>query len=139
MPQKQIVANIQPDVEHLISFMRSSTWISPAVAGDVKAGFSDSGDSDKVEKVEHPLAAMQHRFTADQIAKFKEQPDYHLEFRKKMENVMNNSTDVFVAGSEMSNGARKTMTAVMEKRLGPGNEELKQRLIPKWAPGTLFA
>ena len=118
--------------------MRSPTWISPAVAGDVKEGFSDSGNPDKIEKVQHPLAAMQHRFTEEEIKKFKEQPEYHLEFRKKMENAMNNATDVFVAGSEMNNAARKMMSAEMEKRLGPGNEELKQRLIPKWAPGMRF-
>lgn len=117
--------------------MRSPTWISPAVASDVKAGFSDSEHSEETAKVKHPLVAMQHRFSTEEITKFKTQPDYHLEFRKKMENVMNNSTDVFVAGSEMSNTARKMMTTEMEKRIGPGNEELKRKLIPKWAPGMV--
>lgn len=129
------MANIQPDVEHLVSFMRSPTWISPAVAQDAKASLSQSEGGEEAEKIKNPLAAMQYHFK-EEISKFKEDPSFHLEFRKKMENAMNNSTDVFVAGSEMNNAARKMMEAEMEKRLGPGNEELKRKLIPKWAPGN---
>jgi hypothetical protein len=115
--------------------MRSATWISPAVASDVKADLSGSESQEDIEKIENPLAASQHYFTPEQLDKFKSDPSYHLEFRKKMENVMNNSTDVFVADSEMNKAARKMMEAEMERRLGPGNEELKQKLIPTWAPG----
>lgn len=129
------MANIQPEVEHLVSFMRSPTWISPAVAQDVKASLVQSEGAEEAGKSKHPLAVMQHHFK-DEIMRFKQDPSYHLEFRKNMENAMNNSTDVFVAGSEMNNAARKMMEAEMEKRLGPGNEELKRKLIPKWAPGT---
>lgn len=129
------MANIQPDVKHLVSFMRSATWISPAVASDVKAGLSGPEIRDDIEKTQNPLAGSQHYFTAEQLDKFKSDLSYHLEFRKKMENVMNNSTDVFVADSEMNKAARKMMEAEMERRLGPGNEELKQKLIPTWAPG----
>lgn len=119
--------------------MRSPTWISPAVASDVKAGFEETANGEHTaEKAKHPLAAGQHHFTKEEIARFEEDPNYHLEFRKKMENVMNNSTDVFVAESEMNNAARKMMETEMERRIGPGHEELKQRLIPSWAPGMQY-
>jgi hypothetical protein len=48
---------------------------------------------------------------------------------------MNNSTEVFVADSEMNEGARKMMKTEMERRIGQGNEDLKQQLIPSWPPG----
>lgn len=130
------MAKIQPEVEHLVSFMRSPTWISPAVSQDVKQSLEESEIGEKVEKAKDPLSASQHHFTKQEIERFQQDPEYHIQFRKKIENSMNNSTDVFVVGTEMHTAARKMMQAEMEKRLGPGNEELKKRLIPTWAPGT---
>lgn len=130
------MAKIQSEVEHLVSFMRSPTWISPAVSQDVKQSLEESEIAGQVEKAKDPLSAAQHHFTKQEIERFQQDPEYHIQFRKKMENAMNNSTDVFVVGTEMHTAARKMMQAEMEKRLGPGNEELKKRLIPTWAPGT---
>lgn len=48
---------------------------------------------------------------------------------------MNDLFDIFIDGSETSKGAQEAMTNEMTRRLGPGNEELKEKLIPKWAPG----
>lgn len=115
--------------------MRSPTWISPAVAQDVKEGLTKSENEEQIEKAKDPLTAMQHYFTKEEIERFQQNPEYHLQFRKKMESAMNNATDVFVVGTEMHEGARKMMQAEMERRIGPGNEDLKERLIPKWAPG----
>lgn len=38
-------------------------------------------------------------------------------------------------GSETSNAFRKLITEEMERRMGPGHEELKKFIIPTWAPG----
>lgn len=132
------MAKIQPEVDHLVSFMRSPTWISPAVAQDVKQDLEGPENAEQAEKAKDPLSAAQHHFTQQEIERFQQDPEYHLQFRKKIENAMNNATDVFVVGTEMHSAARKMMQAEMEKRIGPGHEELKKRLIPTWAPGTTF-
>lgn len=129
----QIIPNMQPHVAHLTAFMRSPTWISPAVASD-SADTLPGGTYDSHEQQKDSLI-FNHRFTDEQIRKFKDDPEYHLQFRKKIENQLNGATDVFTAGSEMNEGARKMMKAEMERRIGPGNEDLKQRLIPTWPPG----
>ena len=35
----------------------------------------------------------------------------------------------------MSNKFREVITAEMNRRIGPGNEKLKEFIIPKWSPG----
>lgn len=119
-------------------FMRSPTWISPAVAQDVVAALPGNAASSAQDKMANPLLAGQHYFSEDEKKHFREDPEYHLQFRKKLENTMNNSTDVFVAGSEMNEGARTMMKAEMEKRIGPGHNDLKERLIPTWPPGKII-
>jgi hypothetical protein len=126
---------MQPDVSEMTVFMRSSTWISPAVAQDIVAALPGSNTSSGQEQMKNPLLAGQHYFSEDEIRRFRDDPEYHLQFRKKIENTMNNSTEVFVAGSEMNEGARKMMKTEMERRIGQGHEDLKRRLIPTWPPG----
>ena len=43
--------------------------------------------------------------------------------------------EVFISGSEASKAAKHMMREEMLRRIGPDNEELKQRLIPTWSPG----
>lgn len=38
-------------------------------------------------------------------------------------------------GSDLSNTFRQVITDEMNRRMGPGHEELKEFIIPKWAPG----
>src|ERR1700754_488855 len=42
---------------------------------------------------------------------------------------------MYKQGSELSNMFRAVITAEMNRRMGPGHEELKKFIIPKWAPG----
>ena len=42
---------------------------------------------------------------------------------------------MYQQGSEMSNAFRKLITEEMHRRIGPGHEELKKHIIPKWSPG----
>ncbi|CAK7202849.1 hypothetical protein SEUCBS139899_005576 [Sporothrix eucalyptigena] len=127
----QIIPSLQPEVEHLTAFIRSPTWISPAVATDfVENAVVPTGTTKPVQ-----TAFVKNQLTREQIKKFESDPDEYLALRKRIESIMNASTDVFVAGTDMNEGARKMMTEVMEKRLGEGNEELKKHLIPTWPPG----
>lgn len=127
----QIVPNIQTKVSKLVAFMRSPTWISPAVGQDIVASITGRG----TEAAERPLTHAQHYFTPEEVQRFKDDSQYHLQFRKMIENQMNSSTDLFVVGSEKNKMAKALMKAEMERRIGPGHEQLKAKLIPEWPVG----
>ena len=67
--------------------------------------------------------------------RFREDPEYHLEYRRNQEIEMNKTTSLYIKGSEVSKAVKKQMTAEMIRRIGPGHEELKKKLIPEWSPG----
>lgn len=48
---------------------------------------------------------------------------------------MNDLYEMFIRDSETSKAAEVSMRAEMLKRIGPGHEELKEKLIPSWPPG----
>lgn len=77
----------------------------------------------------------QHLYTEDEIHRFNENPEQFLMYRKELESGFNIMFDVFVAGSEASKQAQQTMREEMLRRIGPGNDDLKQHLIPSWLPG----
>lgn len=114
--------------------MRSPTWISPALGGSVALKFQD--------EMSHSEAAgsnankhEQFTFSEEEKKRFRDDPKYHLMFRKKIEAEFNTLADMFVMGSDTQKQVQQMMIKQMETRLGPGNEELKAKLIPTWAPG----
>lgn len=125
----QIIPQIQPLVSQLITFMRSVTWISPPIAEDMLKG--TNADAGTINPDNKP----QHRYTDEEIRQFNENPETFLAYRKELESRFNTMFDVFIAGSEVSKQAQKSMREEMLRRIGPGNEDLKQHLIPSWPPG----
>lgn len=77
----------------------------------------------------------QYTFTEEDKERFRNDPAYHLQFRKGIEAEINGIFGVYKQGSDLSNYFRKVITEEMHRRMGPGNEELKSRIIPTWAPG----
>ncbi|KAI9873195.1 MAG: hypothetical protein M1823_007982, partial [Watsoniomyces obsoletus] len=67
--------------------------------------------------------------------RFRENPELLLTYRKELEAKFNNLFEVFIKGSEVSRQTEEYMRAEMCRRLGPGQDELKKRLIPSWPPG----
>lgn len=67
--------------------------------------------------------------------RFKDDPDYHLKFRKRIEAEINSLFGMYKQGSDLSNTFRKVITDEMHKRIGPGNQDLKDFMIPGFAPG----
>jgi cation diffusion facilitator CzcD-associated flavoprotein CzcO len=132
----QMVPRIQKTAKHLTAFMRSVTWISPAIGKDTldaeKSKESTSGDGETV-----PVATehAQYYYTDAEKKRFRDDPKYFLEYRKRLESNVNSLFDMFLVGSETSISAQKMMTEEMIRRLGPGNEDLAAKLIPKWSPG----
>lgn len=128
----QIVPQIQKTAKHMTAFMRSVTWISPPVGGSTleaqKAKVEDAMPEEK-------KAQAQYWYTDEDKTRFREDPQHHLLYRQTLESSVNNLFDMFIANSATSKGAETLMRAEMERRIGPGHEELKARLIPSWPPG----
>lgn len=93
-----------------------------------------SHSSDQTQK-RSPNA--QYYYTDEEKKNFREHPQALLEYRQKLESSVNVLFDMFIAGSDTSKSAEKSMREEMHRRIGPGHEELKQKLIPKWAPGCM--
>ena len=132
----QIVPQVQKKAKHLTAFMRSVTWISPVV-GDAdleaeKAKHSSHSDRDPQDKGE---LVKQYYYTEEDKKRFRDDPEYLLLYRKKLEGAVNSLFDMFISGSDVSKGAKEMMQAEMNRRIGPGHDELKKRLIPTWSPG----
>jgi cation diffusion facilitator CzcD-associated flavoprotein CzcO len=77
----------------------------------------------------------QYTFTCEDKEKFRSDPDYHLDFRKRIEAEINGLFGMYKQGSELSQQFREIITKEMHRRMGPGNEKLKSFIIPKWSPG----
>ena len=123
----QIVPQLQKMCKEVQVYMRSSTWISPPFGGGVLGDLKKDAEEDPGHR--------QYTFTEADKKRFNEDPEYHLQFRKRIEAEINGLFGMYRQGSEMSDAFREVFTKEMHRRLGPGNEELKKFIIPKWAPG----
>jgi hypothetical protein len=84
---------------------------------------------------EAPAAAGKHHYIRSEKEKFRNDPEYHLEYRKGLETQIAIGFPMFLRGSDANIKAKAVMSASILERIGDGNEELKERFIPKWSPG----
>jgi YHS domain-containing protein len=77
----------------------------------------------------------QYYFTEEEKKRFRDDPEYHLQYRKGLEQEVNSVFSVFIKDSDYSKVAEEKMRAEMLRRIGPGHEDLKEKLIPSWPPG----
>ena len=109
--------------------MRSPTWITPAIGGKVSSQFQGE------ESLDGSSGHQQFTFSDEQKKRFLQDPEYHLQFRKRIEAEVNWMADVFIVGSDMQKEVQQLMTEQMKRRLGPGGAGLSAKLIPQWPPG----
>lgn len=126
----QLIPALQKDVGHMTVFMRSPTWVAPpfgknALEQDIRKG----------REVEQGKS--QHAFTAEEKAKFKDDPEYYLSFRKRLEAEFNSIIQAYIRGTPLAASLLEVITQEMVQRIGEGPEsqKLKELLIPKWSPG----
>jgi hypothetical protein len=84
---------------------------------------------------EQPAAAGKHHYIEAEKERFRKDKDFHLAYRKRLESTINQMFPLFLRGSDINVGAKKSMRESMEKRIGEGHNELKKNLIPSWSPG----
>lgn len=124
----QIVPQLQQFCKEVQVYMRSPTWISPPFgAGALSTDLKKGGEEDPGHR--------QYKFTEADKKRFRQDPEYHLDFRKRIEAEINGLFGMYRQGSDLSNLFREVITKEMHTRMGPGHEELKKFIIPKWAPG----
>jgi cation diffusion facilitator CzcD-associated flavoprotein CzcO len=124
----QIVPSLQKICKEVQVYMRSPTWISPP--------FGAGALTDNLQKGQNVNPGQrQYNFSETEIKRFKEDPEYHLDFRKSIEAEINGLFGMYQQNSELSHHFRKVITEEMNRRMGPGNEKLKSFIIPKWSPG----
>ncbi|KAK5674458.1 hypothetical protein LTS10_012846 [Elasticomyces elasticus] len=123
----QIVPQLQKIAKQVQVYMRSPTWISPPFGGGALTTVQKGQDVDPGQR--------QYKFTEADIARFNDDPEFHLQFRRGIEAEINGLFGMYRQNSELSHTFRKVITDEMNRRMGPGNEELKSFIIPKWSPG----
>ncbi|KIX06631.1 uncharacterized protein Z518_04607 [Rhinocladiella mackenziei CBS 650.93] len=119
----QIVPELQKICKQVQVFIRSPTWISgPFGAGPMANDFTNH-------------QASQYSFREEDKEKFRADPAYHLEFRKRTEAEFNTLFGAYQQGSELNKYFRQVLTDLMTERLGSDHQELRDFIIPKFSPG----
>lgn len=124
----QITPALQKICKEVKVFMRSPTWISPPFgAGALTSDLQKGQEVDPGQR--------QYNFSEADKKKFRDDPEYHLHFRKRIEAEINSLFGMYIQNSDLSEQMRDVITKEMHRRMGPGNEELKKFITPKFAPG----
>ena len=105
--------------------MRNQFWISPQIPTDEQ----------KLETSDRKAIIGRHYYTEDEKKAFRENEDFHLAYRKELESKMGKKFPVFMRGTPDNEMAKKVFRADMAKKIGPGHEELLEKMIPTWSPG----
>jgi hypothetical protein len=107
------------------------TRISPPIGANVL----QQEREEAAETVSANVPQGQHFYSEEQKKTFREHPDVLLKYRQNLEGSVASLFDMYIDGSDASKGAQEFMRSEMERRIGPGHEELKKKLIPSWPPG----
>lgn len=81
----------------------------------------------------HPEIAQRY-YQPEEIQRFVDDPQYHLQYRKRIEHGINLGFAVFYKDSQASQIAKQYMVGAMKQRL-QNHPELCKRLIPDWPVG----
>ena len=104
----QIVPQLQKVCKKVEVYMRSSTWISPPFgAGALEEDFTKGSEVQPGQR--------QYTFTEENKKKFRDDPEYHLDFRKRIEAEINGLFGMYKEGSELSEQFRQVIKNEMNR------------------------
>ncbi|KAI6915165.1 steroid monooxygenase [Hortaea werneckii] len=109
----QIVANLSETAGHIFHWVRSPIWITP--------GFAQTWAGKEGANFE---------YTEEQLEYLAQNPKKYLEYRKQIENELNQRFKFIIKGSEEAEKARDFSYKQMEKHL-KGDRRLCDKIIPK--------
>jgi cation diffusion facilitator CzcD-associated flavoprotein CzcO len=123
----QMVPKLAETASHVTVFMRNKTYIAPQFGTNV---MNTEADPDAMD----PAAAGKHQYTEKEKQRFRDDPDYHLSYRTRIERSFASRWDAFYRGSELNLAGKKFMQESMAARLGD-RDDIKKYFIPEWSPG----
>lgn len=122
----QMVPEFQKTAKHVTVFIRNETYIATPI-GSVSNKEADPEAQD-------PAAAGKHSYTEKEKQKFRDDPEYHMKYRRDVERSVVSLFQIFIRGSDGNLMAKKFLQDDMARKLGD-REDLKKRFIPTWSPG----
>jgi cation diffusion facilitator CzcD-associated flavoprotein CzcO len=122
----QMVPKLQETAKHVSVFIRNQTYIATPFGG--------VSNKDADPDAQDPQAAGKHSYTEKEKQRFRDDPEYHLNYRREVERSIASIFRMFLRGSEMNVMAKKFLQDDMARKLGD-REDLKARFIPEWSPG----
>ncbi|EXJ70263.1 uncharacterized protein A1O5_06331 [Cladophialophora psammophila CBS 110553] len=122
----QMVPCLANGAKRLTVFARNQTWIAPQVPSDVQKA-DPSGET--------PAAAGKHHYIAAEKERFRTDREFFLQYRKNLESRLTVSFPVFIRGTEQNIKTKEAFRESMLRKIGPGHDDLKAKLIPNWSPG----
>lgn len=123
----QMVPRLAETASSVTVFMRNCTYIAPQMGSNITNAEADPDAQD-------PAAAGKHSYTEKEKQKFREDPDYHLNYVTKVEQAIVGGWDMFYRGSALNLAVKDFMQKSMAERLGD-RDDLKKFFIPNWSPG----
>lgn len=127
----QIVPAIQPGVKKLHHFVRTPTWVTPPRTMAIK--MMGSPAQEMLSQIE--FADEKENFSAEQIERFKSDPEFYKKFVKAIERDINGAFPMVLNGSPIQSIATQKVAQYMTAMLG-GDERLCKALIPTFPLGT---
>lgn len=124
----QMVPKFAETAQKVTIFIRNQTYIGAQIGSSVSNKEADENAMD-------PQAVGKHVYTQKEKDRFREDPKYHLSYRRAIERAVVGGFQAFYRGSDKNIEARETLRKSMADKLGPGLEEVKNRFIPEWSPG----
>lgn len=115
----QILPAMQEHVKHMVTFVRSPTWLTPGFA----AQFTREGDG------------ANFAYSDEEHALWNQDPEKYHELRKIMEQDFNMLYSFTTNGSKLQKDTVAAVRKQMEETLKDIDPEIKQRLIPDWPIG----
>jgi hypothetical protein len=105
--------------------------IAPPIAGEMlEAAKVTSSDGEQAKRGDE-----QYTYTEEEKTRWRNDPEALTQYRKSFEVQFNTVFEIFISGSEYSTATKKYVREEMLRRIGPGHETLKEKLIPEWSPG----
>jgi cation diffusion facilitator CzcD-associated flavoprotein CzcO len=95
-----MVPHLAEKASELTVFMRNVTWIAPMFAADEQAAAEDG---------ERPAPAGKHWYTRREKERFRNEPEFHLQYRKDIEGQMGQNFSMFLCGTELNVKAKAMM------------------------------
>ncbi|KAH6984314.1 hypothetical protein BKA56DRAFT_630774 [Ilyonectria sp. MPI-CAGE-AT-0026] len=107
-------------------FARTPTWIVPPLGTDITKTNNEGISSPPPPK---------HQYDEAERQRFRTDPAYFLSYRKSLEATLASNFPFFLRDSPLSQWASAALRENMLQKLGPGSQEMKEKLIPSWSPG----